>query len=254
MCRRCQIASKGILYVATGEKYIRAAIRSAKTVKHFCPDMQIHFFGDWQSCGFNFNESPFPFTSVGNIPDPHRRSKVDYLSQTPFDWTLYLDTDTALNADIADMFRLLERFDLAIAHAHRRNAVERLARWRIPLPDAFPQYNSGVFLYRKTPEVIQFLEEWREYFKTAGFQQDQMTLRELLWLSDLRIATLPPEYNVRYMKYHFLWSKSEATTKIFHLQRYHIGWFRWILRPYVRRFLKLLKRMGINAPTQWYRF
>jgi hypothetical protein len=215
--------------------------------------LPIHFFGDWQNFNFNFDISPFPFSSVGIIPDPHRRSKVDYLSKTPFDQTLYLDTDTALNADIRDMFRILERFDIAVAHAHRRNDPTRLGPWRINLPQAFPQYNGGVILYRRTPNVFRFLEEWSRYFKEAGFQQDQMTLRELLWLSDLRMATLPPEYNVRYIKYHYLWSKSEATTKIFHLQRLHTGWFWWIARPWYRRTLNILKRLGFNPPTEWYK-
>ena len=219
--------NQGILYIAAGDKYIRAAIASAKTVVKFCPGLPIHFFGDWQNYDFNFDVSPFPFSSVENIPDPHRRSKVDYLSKTPFDQTLYLDTDTALNANIRDMFRVIQRFDIALCHAHRRNNLNRLRTWRVNLPQAFPQYNSGVFLYRKTPKVTRFLENWSLSFKEAGFEQDQMTLRELLWLSDLRIATLPPEYNVRFLKYHFLWSKSEAQTKIFHLQMYHDGplWF-----------------------------
>ena len=238
--------TQGILYIATGEKYIRAAIRSANTVVKFCPGLPIHFFGDWQNHNLKFDVSTFPFSSVENIPDPHRRSKVDYLSKTPFDQTLYLDTDTALNSDIRDMFRILERFDIAMAHAHRRNDLARLGTWRINLPQAFPQYNSGVFLYRKTAAVTQFLEDWSHYFKEAGFQQDQMTLRELLWLSDLRIATLPPEYNVRFLKYPFLWSRSEAQTKIFHLQMYHDGPF-WFIKNWSKKLGRtILSWLGIN--------
>jgi hypothetical protein len=243
------LKTQGILYVATGEKYIRAAIRSAKTVLKYCPGLSTHLYADWQNHGFDFEKSPFPFASTAIIEDPHRRSKIDYLPRTPFDQTLYLDTDTALNSDIRGMFGILERFDVALNHAHRRNTIDRLAPWRLPLPQAFPQYNSGVFLYRKTPSVIRFLEDWSHHFKEAGFLQDQMTLRELLWLSDLRMATLPPEYNVRYIKYHYLWSKSEAETKIFHLQRYHTGWFWWIVMPWARRVLKLIRRLGFNPPA-----
>ena len=245
------MTKQGVLYIASGKKYIRAAIRSAKSVRKFCSELPIHLYSDWQNYSFNFDISTFPFSSVEKIIDPHRRSKVDYLAKTPFDQTLYLDTDTALNADIRDMFRILERFDIAIAHAHRRNDLSRLGTWRIELPQAFPQFNSGVFLYRKTPAVLRFLQEWSSCFKEAGFRQDQMTLRELLWLSDLRMATLPPEYNVRYIKYHYLWSKSEATVKIFHLQRLHTGWIWWIARPWYRRMMKLLIKMGIKIPAEW---
>jgi len=240
------VARQGILYIATGKIYIRAAMQSAASVIKHCPGLPTHLFSDWQNHGFAFDRTPFPFTTVEKILDPHRRSKVDYLAKTPFDETLYLDTDTTLNADIREMFQILQRFDIALAQAHRRNAPERLGNWRIELPQAFPQFNSGVFLYGKTPKMLDFLQTWREQFHEAGFLQDQMTLRELLWLSDLRIATLPPEYNVRYVKYHYLWSKTEAKTKIFHLQRYHLGWFRWIVKPWVRRVQKLLLRLGFN--------
>jgi hypothetical protein len=248
------MTTRGILYIAAGEKYIRAAVRSAESALKSCPGLPLHLFADWQNYqGFDFDQNPYPFTTVDKIPDPHRRSKVDYLPRTPFDQTLYLDTDTLLNADIHDMFRLMERFDIALCHAHRRNDPTRLGTWRIELPQAFPQYNGGVILYRKVPKVIQFLEDWGFQFKEAGFQQDQMTLRELLWLSDLRMATLPPEYNVRYIKYHYLWSKTETQTKIFHLQRLHTGWFWWVVTPWLRRVLKLLRHLGFNPPDAGFK-
>lgn len=227
----------GILYIATGEKYIKAAIRSAETVRKYCPQLPIHLFANWQTFNFHFDQNMEPFTSVGQVENPHRRSKIDYMSKSPFDRTLYLDTDTALNADIESMFEILDRFDVALCHSHRRNQTSRIQPWRIPLPDAFPQFNSGVFLYKKNPAVTALLNDWAAAFYKAGLPQDQLTLREMLWLSDLRIATLPPEYNVRYMKYHYLWRKREAVTKIFHLRRFHAGRF-W----FITRILKKIKR------------
>ena len=240
----------GILYIATGEKYIRAAIHSAETVRKHCPGLPTHLYAGPQDQGLDFRRSPHPFTSVAAIEDPHRRSKVDYMSRTPFDRTLYLDTDTALNTDVRGAFQLLDRFDIALAHAHRRNSATRLKPWRIALPQAFPQYNAGVILYRRTPAVIAFLEDWRHCFHEAGFLQDQVTLRELLWRSDLRIATLPPEYNVRFIKYHFLWSKEEAASKIFHRRRYHDGRW-WYLKKWLRRLGRPVVRMGIDPRAWW---
>jgi hypothetical protein len=226
--------TQGILYIAAGEKYIRAAINSAKSVAKHCPGLPTHLFADWQTYhDFKFDKNPDPFTSVAPIPDPHRRSKLDYLHLTPFDRTLYLDTDTSVYADIRGMFELLDRFDIALSHAHQRNDYFRTIPWRINLPLAYPQFNGGVILYCKRPDVIQFLNEWRDQFNKAGFQQDQITLRELLWLSDLRIATLPPEYNVRFLKYHLMWSRTEARTRIFHLQMYHDGPF-WFLKNWFK--------------------
>jgi len=239
--------TQGILYIAAGEKYIRAATHSAESVLRHCPGLPIHLFADWQNYDcFRFDQAPYPFTSVDKIIHPHHRSKVDFLPRTPFDRTLYLDTDALLSADIWGVFKILDRFDIALTQAHRRNDPHRLNTWRIDLPQAFPQYNGGVILYRKTPKVIQFLEDWRDYFKEAGFQQDQITLRELLWLSDLRIATLPPEYNIRYIKYKYLWSKAEAQAKILHLRKYHDGQF-WFIKKWFKHLGRaILLRLGIN--------
>lgn len=238
----------GVLYIASGEKYIRAAMRSALSVRRHCPDLLIHLYADWTGHpGFDFGRDPSPFTSVGTIEAPHRRSKVDYLPRTPFDRTLYLDTDTRLNADIRGMFQVLDRFDLALAQSHKRGDMPQLAKWRIEVPQAFPQSNAGVMLYRRTPEVIRFLEDWRDSFHAAGFDKDQRTLRELLWLSDLRIAALPPEYNVRYLKYHLAWSSNEAVTKIFHLRTYHLGWFGLLSHPLVKLRRRIERRFRTDG-------
>ena len=113
-----------------------------------------------------------PFSSAAIVDDPHRRSKVDYMNRTPFEQTLYLDTDTAVNADITDIFSILERFDIALCHAHHRNSEFSTTLWREKLPQAFPQFNSGVILYRKTPVVLKFLEDWRNSFRESKHRHD----------------------------------------------------------------------------------
>ena len=236
------MTTDGVLYVAAGDKYVHAAASSARTVREHCPDLPIHLFAGDESIAAYFRASPAPFSSVAAIPSQHRRVKVEYMSKTPFERTLYLDSDTALNADIRGMFAVLDRFDLALAHAHHRQPRQG-ARNRLDIPAAFPEFNAGVILYRKTPEVILLLEEWWQRFQQAAdtIRHDQVSLRELLWLTDLRVATLPPEYNVRFVKYHLLWSRSEAVTRIFHLKALHKGWLSWSLRG-PRRILRRARR------------
>jgi len=239
--------SEGVLYISTGMKYVKAAIRSARTVNKFCPELPIHLFTD-PLCydHFDFKNSLCPFTTVEIIENPHRRSKVDYISQSPYEFTLYMDSDTALAADITGLFKLLERFDIALAHAQRRNTHANLSPWRIELPEAFPQMNGGIILYRNTPGVKKLLLDWSQSFSELGSKRDQITLRELLWLSDLRIATLPPEYNIRFLKYPLMWSKSEAQPKIYHLKQFHHGWFYWVNKN------NLLGKIGRRIiPKKW---
>lgn len=223
-----QKETKGIMYVASGKKYIQSAIRSAKSVRKHNPGLQIHLYANWNECGFDFSQSLEPFTSVETIESPHFRSKVDYSVRTPFERTLYLDTDTRVIANIEPLFDLLDRFDIALAHAPNR--ITRLMNWKIPVPISYPQFNCGVFVYRRSEKVWNALNEWIEAFHEAGFRSDQITFREIIWRSELRVATLAPEYNLRHLKYFLIWGAREARPKILHLALYHQSIFRIILR------------------------
>jgi lipopolysaccharide biosynthesis glycosyltransferase len=221
--------TSGIIYITYGKKYVEAAIYSAKSARRHCPDLNIHLFVDAPNYKlFQFEKETFPFTSVELIENPHRRSKVDCISKTPFDRTLYLDSDTTVAQDIREIFNVLDRFDIAATQAMHRNSKSHREYWNIQLPNAFPQFNSGVLLFRKTAHVTELLENWSAAFSDSKLRHDQPTLRELLWLSDLRLYALPPEYNVRFLKYKFIWNKTEAVPMIYHLKQYHKGWGKWV--------------------------
>jgi len=200
---------KGILYIATGKKYVNACIRSAQSVKRYCKGLLIHVFTDEVVTDKNC------FDSVGFIVNPHRRSKVDYIGQSPFQKTLYLDADTQVCADITELFDLLDRFDMALAHVNKRISGTRIV-WRRCIPYCFPGFNGGVILFKKIGPVNELFEDWKKGFHEAGFKKDQVVLRELLWMSNLRVATLPPEYNILNKKYLRIWSAKEAMPKILH--------------------------------------
>jgi len=227
--------TQGVLYVATGRRYILSAIHSARSVRRHNPDLPIHLFADWQAQGFDFETNPAPFTSVGSINAGHYRSKVDYSVETPFEHTLYLDTDTRVLTDITPLFDLLDRFDIAVAHAPNR--LTRLMNWRVPVPVSFPQFNCGVMVYKNSEKVMKFLRDWIEAFHQAGFRSDQITFRELVWLSDLRVATLAPEYNLRHLKYFLVWGAREARPKILHLALFHQHPL-WVLRRWVKALVR----------------
>jgi hypothetical protein len=206
----------GILFVATGERYVEAALRAAENVRRHIPELPLAIQTD--------RPEAIPaqlLAHVQVIEGGHARSKVDCLIRSPFDRTLYLDTDTRVLEDVSDMFRLLDRFDIALTHAHARNRRQTRETWQVELPDCFPQLNGGVILYRRTDEVLRFLSDWSRSYKEAGFRKDQVTLRELVWTSGLRLYVLPPEYNVRYLRYAYFWASTEARPRILHLRRYH---------------------------------
>lgn len=204
----------GVIYITSGAFHTAAAVSAAHSVRETNPWLAIDLFTDESNVDG-------PFDRVVAFSGGHRRSKVDYLAQTRFRRTLYLDSDTKVVADLKPMFELLSRFDLAIAHAHARNAGRQTEIWRQEIPEAFPQHNGGVILYRGEGKALKFMEEWSYAFHQAGFKWDQITLRELMWTSDLAIYVLPPEYNIRYRKYLNIWTDREAVPKIMHLEDYY---------------------------------
>lgn len=207
-------AGRGVLYVATGAAHVAAARRSAASVRRTNPGLAIAVFCDAAEPGPEFDR-------VQAITDPHARSKVDCLPRTPFAETLYLDSDTRVLGDLGDLFRLLERFDLAAAHRVRDTA--RVLRPQAPPapPSAFPEHNGGVLLYRSRPEVLAFLTAWRDAYRATGSAADQISFRRTLWTSDIRVAVLPPRYNTRRHSWLDAWFSSAPPPVILHANRFH---------------------------------
>lgn len=209
-------SGNGALFIATGRGHVEAAGRAAASVRRTNPDLRIGLFSDVEPPDGVFDD-------WSRVTDPHSRSKVDFLPRTPYRNTLYLDTDVRVVAELGEMFRLLERFDMAMAHVVRWQKASYQRLWREDVPSSFPQHNGGVILYRSTPEVIAFFEAWRDDYHAAGFKEDQVTLRELLWTTPLRVATLPPQFNMRSYTLRDRFFSQRADPRILHLTKYNPG-------------------------------
>jgi hypothetical protein len=204
----------GVLFVATGAGYRALAARAAASVASTSPGLPIDLFTD----------APFAdaaFAEVHLLENVWFRSRIDAMARTRFERTLHLDADVLAVADLRDVFQVLDRFDIALAHDQRLNSPAANATWRRPLPNAFPQFNGGVIAYRRTPEVMAFLAAWAEALRTSRLKRDQPVLRELLWESDLRIATLPPEYNLLDKSRITRWERFQTAPRLVHHYRFH---------------------------------
>jgi hypothetical protein len=95
---------RGIIYIATWQKFAEEACRSATSAKECMPDISI--------------ESEL-FEQVVPIANPTHGSedKILHIAKSPYQETLYLDSDTHMVDDCREFFSLLERFDLAAVHA-----------------------------------------------------------------------------------------------------------------------------------------
>ncbi len=115
---------------------------------------------------------------------------------SPYDRTIFLDTDTFVVSDVSELFEVLDRFDIAASQVSSDYNAKRLG-----VPASFTEMNSGVIVYRKTPAVLALFEEWRRLFvqfeREYKWTWDQLSFRKAVYESDARVASLPVEYNFR---------------------------------------------------------
>lgn len=214
-------ARQGVVYVATGRKYYDEACISARSLKA-SNNLRTAIFTDQPQQSPHFDiHIPVKSTGDGFL------DKVVHLKASPFEWTLFLDTDTYVCSDLTNLFSLLEHFDIAAAHDHLVREVYPVAG----VPQAFPEFNTGVLLFRNQPAIRNLLDNWVETFRQEkelfsqnkvmgkGFP-DQPPFRKAVYASTLRIATLPPEYNCM-----FRYAGSVVgEVKVLHYARIGYGW------------------------------
>lgn len=122
------------------------------------------------------------------------KGMIEACKRLNFDYFLFLDTDAVIQkAEALEIFDLLKHFDIAAAHAPCRIAGEKINS----IPDCFPEFNTGVIVFKKN--ILPTLKQWLELYLSEFIKHphDQGAFRNAVYFSNLRIATLPPEYNHR---------------------------------------------------------
>jgi len=213
------MAECGVIYVATGAGYLDLACASAASLRAVAPGLAVDLFTDAAPDDVPDGFPAGLFDAIHPVDDPHPRAKLDCLARTRFARTLFLDADTLVTADPTGMFALLDRFELAAAHDVRR-ASALIQEGAAPVPYAFPQLNSGVLLYRRSPAMLDFLAEWARRYRASGALRDQPILKDMLWESDLRFYVLPEEFNLRRVTLLDAWEPLDALPTILHSHRF----------------------------------
>jgi hypothetical protein len=193
--------SKGILYIAFGDSFTREGVMSYLSLRRHMPNINVCFMTDRTDL-LELHKNEDSNLIVEKIQPRHIRSKVDFVSKTPFDKTLYLDSDTFVVRDLSDVFESLDRFDVALTHdfARKRKKYADIIPEYDQIPYSFSEVNGGVFAYAKNERTEKFLNLWNHYFykyfnQTNGW--DQVSLRISLWQSDVKLFHLPVEFNIR---------------------------------------------------------
>ncbi len=208
--------SRGFIFAVTGPDYTSLARQAAQTISQYHPDIAIDLFTDQ-----DINDPVF--SEIHRLDQSGRRPRFEALLRSRFDLTICLDADLFLVAPVDDIFEVLEHFDFAAAHDQRLNVASHTQKFhKTQIPAAFPQYNSGVIGMRRSDATLEFVRDWQHQFETSELTIDQPILRELLFLSDLRIATLPAQYNIIDVDLIRSWDSRTCAPRILHSSRIHM--------------------------------
>ena len=96
------IEGYGVVYFALGERYLAEAALSAASVRQHMPGLRTAIFCDGQvpAALFDMRDRLVPGL-------PMKRQKMQALLRSPFERTLYLDTDTLIADPVWELFDLL---------------------------------------------------------------------------------------------------------------------------------------------------
>lgn len=188
--------SRGVVYVATGSKFVDEALISIRSVKKQMPDLSVSLFTDLHEF---VSMPPAGVDSVFLLTEVTQSclDKMYPLVESPYEKTLFLDTDTYMCDRVDELFEVLEKYDIAAAHPPFR------VQYEIPdIPECFPEPNTGVILFKKSPGAFDVLHRWPEEYKSQIASEckphhDQHSFRAALYHSTAHFLVLPHEYNFR---------------------------------------------------------
>lgn len=151
------MSARGIIFVATqDDRYVEEAILAARSAKRHAPHIPITLFTDRAVRPGECFDAIEKITGadVGDARANAMINRFTGLSRTPYERTLYLDTDAQVtSSDVATIFDLLDSCDAALVEdvPGMSHALAHTGR---------RMFNCGVILYRRAPAAA-WLEPWR---------------------------------------------------------------------------------------------
>jgi alpha-N-acetylglucosamine transferase len=219
--------SKGFLYVAFGKRYLQEVETSARSLKRFTK-LPVCVVTDDANFSSVYVDKIILTNTVTDFV-----SKIIGLAKTPFEQTVFLDSDTFVCAPIDNLFHILELFDMCMC-AERANHSYGFIDKNFPLQyeNILPEYHTGVIVFKQNEAVKKLMKDWLKLHIDNGFKADMPSFREAFILNAkaVSIAPLPFEYN-----YHGTLSFGFAENKI-HVIHERVG-ERWntltrVMLPY----------------------
>jgi len=151
---------RGVVYIVYGDidKYLKEACESAKSLKRHHPDYPVALVSPEPHRMFDiYIEKDLP-TEVKRSKyriEETFAAKTNLIHLSPFEKTLFLDTDTTIVGDLSYGFRLLSEHDIVLPIGGIQ-CVGMLSERSpgIPLDPCDIWFNSGVIYFNKVPDLF----------------------------------------------------------------------------------------------------
>lgn len=193
-------APEGIVYSCSGESYVAEAVRSARSSLRHNHLPHLLFVSDEVADVEGLRTARFEPSANPYV------DKIANIRRSPFERTIYLDSDTFVVDEITHVLALLEHYDIAVAFAPAYRGLEDPE-----VPKAFYEFNTGVLAWQASDRMSAFMRDWEATYvawlgdepfvgagkASRGRRADQPAFRRCAWQHGLRVFVLAPEYNFR---------------------------------------------------------
>ncbi|MBL7849458.1 MAG: hypothetical protein JNN04_01060 [Cyclobacteriaceae bacterium] len=235
--------SRGYVYIAIGEMFRHEAEQSCRSLKRFTSYPVVLITDDESYKSVYFDD-----VILANDLGRSFEVKITGMMRSPFQRTVFLDTDTFVCASIDSIFEFLDYFDFAMTLDMNGHSISFWRQYQpdyhLKLKDTLHEFNTGVVGFVRSKEVNEFFDTWLQTHRELGMYADMPTFREAFLKRPVRIGVLPHEYNFTGIK---SMVTAYTTVRIIH-DRLGEKWNN--LRPHMADFVymdKLAKR--INRQT-----
>ena len=147
---------RGVIYLVSGPRsYLSELQTSLRSLRRHEPDLPVTVFSRYalprgtRADHVHYDNEHHPL-----------KQKVLVLRESPYEQTLFLDTDTTVLGRIRDIFEYLDDLNFAVAHAY---LADRSHQPPVLLDLVDPrEFNTGVLLYDESDPTRRFLDRWRD--------------------------------------------------------------------------------------------
>src|SRR5262249_2008656 len=147
--------TRGAIYVVTHDpRYVNLLHASAGSLKRVMPELPITVFSQFPVEG-QFDEVRRVEPEGDGFYD-----KARLMLQSPYEQTVFVDTDIYAVQRFDELFTLLERFDFAATHEEYLNTDWFSYYPRPDIPASYPEFNTGILAYRRSSAMDRLLWNW----------------------------------------------------------------------------------------------